>query len=165
MLKVNIISRLLGNNVFKNTDYINMDMDTHKDISSKLKFIAKIRQGEKINVRHMYVQQDGVLTKMSRTFYYVDNRYNALNFIEATLRRGFEVIALHAQHSDTSEYDRQICENILKDIEASKEGMVNLKETYIEDCMFCCKIDAFIQDIDARLQDIIKNLNTDKCTK
>ena len=43
-------------------------MDTNKEIVSRLKFIGRIQKGEKINTRHMYVQQDDLTTTISRTF-------------------------------------------------------------------------------------------------
>ena len=129
------------------------DMDNHNDVLSKLKFISKIRKGDKINVRYMFIQPDNITTKLSRSLYNVDNRMNTLNFIETTIRRGFEVIALHS--TTDRPYDVQIRENVIRDLSSAKDGLVNIKETYIDDVMFRCKIDTFIQEIDAKLGDLL----------
>lgn len=129
------------------------DMDNHSDVLSKLKFISKIRKGEKINVKYMFIQPDNITTKISRTLYNVDNRMNTLNFIETTIRRGFEIIILHS-NSDRP-YDIQLRENIITDLASAKSGLINIKETYIDDVMFRCKIDTFIQEIDAKLGDML----------
>lgn len=129
------------------------DLDHHSDVMSKLKFISKIRKGEKINVKYMFIQPDNITTKISRTLYNVDNRMNTLNFIETTIRRGFEIIILHS-NSDRP-YDIQLRENIITDLASAKTGLINIKETYIDDVMFRCKIDTFIQEIDAKLGDML----------
>lgn len=129
------------------------DRDNHSDVLSKLKFISKIRKGEKINVKYMFIQPDNITTKISRTLYNVDNRMNTLNFIENTIQRCFEIIILHS-NSDR-QYDVQLRENIILDLQQAKIGLLNIKETYIDDIMFRCKIDTFIQDIEAKLQDML----------
>lgn len=146
--------KLILNTMFNKSSGIqNSDSDTHSEVMSKLKFISKIRKGDKINVRYLYIQPDNITTKISRTLYNVDNRINTLNFIETTIRRGFEVISLHSNSDRT--YDVQIRENVIRDLASCKDGLINIKETYIDDIMFRCKIDTFIQEIDAKLGDII----------
>lgn len=129
------------------------DRDNHSDVLSKLKFISKIRKGEKINVKYMFIQPDNITTKISRTLYNVDNRMNTLNFIENTIQRSFEIIILHS-NSDR-QYDIQLRENIISDLANAKTGLLNIKETYIDDIMFRCKIDTFIQEIEAKLGDML----------
>lgn len=146
--------KLILNTMFnKNSNIQNSDSDTHSEVMSKLKFISKIRKGDKINVRYLYIQPDNITTKLSRTLYNVDNRINTLNFIETTIRRGFEVITLHSNSDRT--YDIQVRENVIRDLSSCKEGLINIKETYIDDIMFRCKVDTFIQEIDAKLGEII----------
>jgi hypothetical protein len=154
--------KLILNTMFnKNNNIQNTDSDTHSEVMSKLKFISNIRKGDKINVRYLYIQPDNITTKLSRTLYNVDNRINTLNFIETTIRRGFEVISLHSNSDRT--YDVQIRENVIRDLSACKDGLINIKDTYIDDIMFRCKIDTFIQEIDAKLGDIImSNLDVEE---
>jgi hypothetical protein len=154
--------KLFLNTMFnKNNNIQNTDSDTHSEVMSKLKFISNIRKGDKINVRYLYIQPDNITTKLSRTLYNVDNRINTLNFIETTIRRGFEVISLHSNSDRT--YDVQIRENVIRDLSACKDGLINIKDTYIDDIMFRCKIDTFIQEIDAKLGDIImSNLDVEE---
>ena len=135
----------------RNTPY--SDRENHSDVLSKLKFISKIRKGEKINVKYMFIQPDNITTKISRTLYNVDNRMNTLNFIENTIQRCFEIIILHS--NSERQYDVQLRENIIIDLQEAKIGLLNIKETYIDDIMFRCKIDTFIQDIEAKLQDML----------
>jgi hypothetical protein len=126
-------------------------MESNKEVISRLKFISRINGGEKINVRYMYVQQDDITTRISRTLYHKDNRNNALSFIKDTIDRSFEIIKTYKDSKQESK--RVLCQHILSDIKEAKKGILNLKETYIEDVMFCCRIDVVIQDMEARILD------------
>jgi hypothetical protein len=122
------------------------------DILSRLKFIGKVKKGEKICVKNMSVQQDNLYTKLSRSFFVIDSRDNTLNFLMQTIKRSFELLSLHM--TGKTLFDKCMTNNIISDLESSKEGLMNLKATYINDLMFCCKIDTLMQEIEARLGEI-----------
>ena len=128
-----------------------INMDTNKEVISRLKFISRINKGEKINIRNAYpfVQQDDLTTKISRTFYNKDNRGNALNFVRGTVNRSFEIVTTYI--NSERQCDRVTCRHIIADLRRAKEGISNLKQTYISDTMFCCEMDTIMQDIDAKL--------------
>lgn len=127
-------------------------MDTNKEVISKLKFISCINGGEKINVRYMYVQQNDIATKFSRTLYNKDNRKNTLTFIRDTINRSFEIIKTYKNSELESE--RIICSHIMLDLKDAIKGILNLKETYIDDIKFCCDIQTIIQEIEAKLLEL-----------
>jgi hypothetical protein len=122
------------------------------DNISKLKFIGKLKKGDKINIKYMVVQQNNLITKINRSLYNIDNRNNTLNFITDTIKKGFDELIIHKNNNTV--FDTNIANNIIIDLENSKIGLGNIKETYDDDLMFCCKIDTIIQEIDARLQEI-----------
>jgi hypothetical protein len=125
------------------------------DNISKLKFIGKLKKGDKINIKYMVVQQNNLITKLNRTLYNVDNRTNTLNFISDTIKRGFEELLLHINNNTV--FDTNIANNIIADLDNCKIGLGNMKDTYSDDLMFCCKIDTTLQEIDARLEEIKSN--------
>ena len=127
-------------------------MDSLKENLSKLKFISKIQKGDKINVRYLYVQPSGFLTSLSRSFFYQDNRGNTLNFVHNTIYKTFEIIDNLENNNNNNTIEKALGNNITYDLENSKNGLLNLKETYIEDIKFCCDIDTLIQLIDAKIQ-------------
>jgi hypothetical protein len=129
-----------------------MDNDTNSETISDLKFICKIKKGEKINIRYRFVQQDDMLTKISRTFYYKDNRMNTILFITTTIMKCFEIITNYRKSSLT--YDKEMVKNIIIDLNSSITGITNIKETYCDDANFGCKLDTLIQDMRARLLSI-----------
>jgi hypothetical protein len=125
-------------------------MESNKEVISRLKFIGKLQKGEKINVKLMYVQQDGIVTQMARTLLQ-DNRSKTLSFIQDTVNRSFELIAFYDKTNKVSE--QIMCKNLYEDLKKSKNGLVNLKDTYMEDIKFCCDLDTLLQLIDAKLSE------------
>ena len=125
------------------------------DNISKLKFIGKLKKGDKINIKYMVVQQNNLITKLNRKLYNVDNRTNTLNFISDTVKKGFEELLLHINNNTV--FDTNIGNNITADLDNCKIGLGNMKDTYSDDLMFCCKIDTILQEIDARLEEIKSN--------
>lgn len=128
-----------------------------EDNISRLKFIGKIKKGEKINVKDMAVQPNNMYTKIHRSLVIVDNRNNTLNFILDTVKKSFDELLIHLDKSQENLFDLNISTNMIQDLENSKNGLNNLKDTYLDDLMFCCKIDTIIQDIEARLEEIKSN--------
>lgn len=143
----NLEFKHLSNNINKKDD-----MDNNEEIISKLKFIGKVRQGEKINIRNMVVQQEGLLTKISRSFISVDNRMNTLDFIKTTISRSFQLVYTFVASGSTSY--KKMASNIISDIEFSKTGIKNIQGTYSTDIMMSCKLDAILEDIDAKLMEL-----------
>lgn len=129
------------------------------EIISRIKFIGRIQKGEKLNVRHMYVQPDSWFTRLSRTFFNTDNRMNTFNFIENIIKRCFDIIILNKDSSKIS--DRCLVINIISDIKTGLKGVHNLKDTYCTDIMFCCKLDTLIQETTFKLMEIEQTFQGD----
>lgn len=151
-----IISQTLFN-MFKDSHvyYLNR-MNNNEETISRLKFIGKIRKGDKINTLHMYVQPDGLSTSLSRTFFHKDNRGNTLAFCQDTIYRAFELIKLYEKSIDKSE--KFLLSNILCDLKNSLVGLSNLKSTYVSDTKFCCDMDTIIQNVNAKMEGYQKYL-------
>lgn len=124
-------------------------MESNQEIVSKLKFIGKIKKGEKVNTRHMYTQPNGLSTSIVRTFIYQDNRGNVLNFCQETISRAFELLITYERSEKNTE--QVLFGHLLSDLQLATNGLTNLKFTYIEDTKFCCDMDTLLQIINARL--------------
>lgn len=144
------LSILLKTVDFK-THSFNKDMDTHKDVITRLKFISRINKGDKINVRNAYpyVQPNDLSTSFSRTFLNKDNRGNSLHFIRNTIDRSYEIISMFKNSNKKSEL--LLCSNIIQDLKKAKNGIQNLKNTYISDTMFGCEMDTILESIDRKI--------------
>ena len=127
-------------------------METDIVIISRLKFIGKVQKGDKINVKYMFIQPDGIFTRISRSLINHDNRNNTLNFVRNTITRSFDIISSYSLSN--KELHRTIRLHIIKDLEQSKIGLLNLKDTYLSDIKFTCDIDTLLQEIDAKLLDV-----------
>ena len=141
--------------VFKDVSFSTktiLNMESDKEVISRLKFIGKIQKGEKINVKYMYVQPEGFVTKISRTLINQCNRHSCLVFIKNTIARSFELVSTY--NSSTKECDRIMRINIIKDLKSSKQGILNLKETYKDDLKISCDFDTLIEDMDSKLKEI-----------
>ena len=121
-------------------------MESDKEIISRLKFIGRIQTNEKINVKGLYIQTDNILTKIYRTFFTVCNRQNTINFVSNTVYRSFTIL-----ENLNQQVHMTMCANIVSDLKQAKNGLVNIRDTYIYDTKFICDIDTLLQDIDIKL--------------
>ena len=125
-------------------------MDNNKETISRVKFIGKIQIGEKVNLKYMYIQNDGIITQLSRIIFQ-DNRSKTLTFLQDTINKSFEIIKCYQKSKKQSE--KIMCANLVEDLKNSKLGLINLKETYTDDIKFCCDIDTLLQMIEAKLSE------------
>ena len=126
-------------------------MDINKETISRLKFIGKIQIGDKVNLRYMYIQPDGLLTQISRSLLQ-DNRNKTLSFLQDTINKTFEILKCYERTKKNS--DKIMCLNLINDLKNSKNGLNNLKETYATDIKFICDLDTLLQTIDAKLTEL-----------
>ena len=125
-------------------------MESDNEVISRLKLIGKLQKGEKINVKYMFIQPEGILTRISRTMINQCNRTNTLNFIRGTISRTFDIISNYS--TSPKEHRRHISHNVIIDLKQSKKGLFNIKDTYMDDIKFTC--DTLIQEIDSKLAEI-----------
>lgn len=135
----------------------NFNMDIDKETISRLKFLGCVKKGEKINVKHMFVQPDNMTTKISRMIYNQDNRNNTLAFISNVLERAFQIIFLYIKSEEMSKIIK--VKHIMADIKNSMVGIANLKHTYCDDTMFCCTLDTMLEDIEVKLVELQQKYN------
>ena len=153
MYQVVFFASRIAISVFKDTSNFNINnMESDKEVISRLKFIGKVQKGEKINVKYMFVQPEGIATRISRTLIHQDNRSNTLNFLRGTIARTFEIISNYT--TSTKESHRHISIHVINDLRQAKNGLNNLKDTYLDDIKFTCDIDTLLQEIDAKLAEI-----------
>jgi hypothetical protein len=136
-------------------------MESDTEVISRLKFIGKVRKGEKINVKHMFVQSNGIMTKISRTCINQCNRQNTLNLVRNTIKRSFEIINTYMD-SDLESH-KHIYKKVIIDLEQSQKGILNIKSTYVDDLKVCCDLDTLLQEIEVFLPGVSeKHNNIDK---
>ena len=88
-------------------------MNANREIISKLKFIGKIQIGEKIDLKNMHLQSDGLYTQITRTINQ-ENRTKTLVFIQDTISKAFEIIKCYENSIKSA--DKIMCTNIVSDL-------------------------------------------------
>jgi hypothetical protein len=148
-----------------------MEQSHNTETISRLKFIGKIKPGEKINLRNMALQSNSFIIQILRTIFQDDNRSKTLLFLQDTIIKSFDLIKFYEEFDNITE--KFVFNNIINDLINAKNGLVNLKKTYAEDIKFICDLDVIIQminlklcyyninDVDAHLDGIAATSNND----
>ena len=108
-------------------------IEVNKETISRLKFIGKIQIGDKVNLKNMYIQPDGLITQISRSILQ-DSRSKTLVFLQDTISKTFEILKCYERTKKNS--DKIMCANLINDLKNSKNGLSNLKENYSMDIKF-----------------------------
>lgn len=116
-----------------------MDSD---NIIARLKFIGKIKAGEKVHVQRMMIQPDTFFSRVSRTILSPDNRENAIIFIESVVDKSFALIG-------SSNEPKRI--TLINDLKTAVIGIQNLMETYESDHFFASRLECVIQNIQVKI--------------
>lgn len=119
---------------------------------SALKFIGKIKKGDKINSNFMIIQNKSLLSRLSRTFFYNDTRTNSLKWIYRNITSAFQILCCNITSDNIK--DINLSNQIIHDLNMSKIGIENLIDTYKYDIKFVCDLQTIIQYIDNSLQDV-----------
>jgi len=124
-----------------------------REIMTRLKFISKIKIGDKINTRHhLSIQPNNFLTRISRTIILQDSRTNALLFISDTINSALELI--ESIRLSEKPIEVNLLTLLLEDLYNSKIGIKNLSETYMDDLILVSNFETIIQNVDFILNDL-----------
>lgn len=135
-----------------------------QDTVSKLKFISKIREGEKLDVQSLRMSPDTWATSLHRTFLSRgESRDVTLEFIRGVIAEAFELAAKcltyesddRAAHEGSQFFD-EIGNLIIRSLQESKVGIENLAKTYNDDRLFSSKLDTLTSTLDSKTVDLRK---------
>lgn len=145
--------------MFRDFNSFNIINETDRDTLVDLEFISRIRVGQKVNVRHRFLQNDGIVTAFSRTFWNIDNKDNTLSFCDITVRRTFNILKLlEAELSkyqiNTNDYNKTMSNirSVIRLLCKSIQGMVNLQTTYAGHDRFISHISQLINEINVEME-------------
>lgn len=121
-------------------------------ILTRLKFISKVKIGDKINTRnHLSIQPNNFITRISRTVILQDSRTNALLFISDTIIQAIELIDNFKNSQKIS--DKNLLKILLIDLKSAKIGINNLSDTYCDDLIIVSEFQTILQNIDFTLEE------------
>jgi hypothetical protein len=125
--------------------------ESQQEILTRIKFIGTIQPGEKLDTRNLRIETNTILTPVKRMFF-GENRNTTMQFLSNTIERAFVILYSLANAEKIS--DKMICANIIKDIDKSIQGLMNMQKTYIDDNIFVCSLNTLIESVEARMTEV-----------
>lgn len=122
------------------------------EILSSLKFLQRIKPGDKIDTVSFKIQERSIYTSFNR-MYYGEHRGKTIEFIRDTLDRSILLLKQKAASKINLNSGEDLYHNITKAI----NGIENFKRTYSEDIMFCSVVDSLISKTKHCLTEIAEN--------
>lgn len=160
-------------NEINNMDCYKMEKDIIKNFSisgkeeslermiSILKFIAKIREGERINVKTMTISQSDIPSRVYRTFISRETRSETLDFIKNAINKAIDMVYYYLTLEDKNEgnFHHDVAKIIIENLINAKKGMLNLTVTYQDDRKFVTDIESIVETMEIKIQGKNKLLN------
>jgi len=127
-----------------------------QDTISKLRFIAKIEEGDIVDVHSLTLSKTSYSTSFYRTvFTREESREHTLDFFRKTLHNAFELAeACSKERKDKPQFFDDMIYLILLSIKESKTGILSHAKTYSQDKMHSSKIEALMMSVNTRLKDL-----------
>jgi len=126
-----------------------------KDIPALLLFISRVNEGEKIVTTNCSINDsDNLWDKFKRTVIYSENRHKTLRWITDIIDQALErydQLMLDTEVPFKNSENGKLAENLLANIEKSKEGIRNMKKTYADDTYHCARLDELLNNIDIKI--------------
>lgn len=115
-----------------------------QDSISRLKFIASLRPGEKIDVGTLSVQGNSAYERACRTlFARGGSRAATFDFVKHTLDTAFELACTYLAYDD--KFRQKIGKMLIESIASSMPGIDSLAKTYADDRMFVSRIETMVE--------------------
>lgn len=130
-----------------------------QNIISKLKFIAKLKENEKIDLQSLQViTADYWPSRLYRTFIARgESREHTLEFIKEIIGEAFDLCTRYM--TIKQEFYQHVCNSLVLALQESKIGLKNLCKTYKDDRMFTSQIESLITTLDVKTSDLTKHFD------
>lgn len=127
-----------------------------QDIVSKLRFISKIREGEKLDVSSLTLGE-GLRTSLYRTVIArSESRDTTLEFIREVVHEAFNLASKYLRKEET--FFKDIGQMVITSLHECKSGLLNLIKTYAEDRMFISKLETLMKTLETKTMDLQRQL-------
>lgn len=131
-----------------------------RDMIAKLKFISRIREDEKIDVKGRFVVKPDPMSIAYRTVISRETRDDTYDFLKNTIDQAISMISIYIGEKTGEQFNSVIAKLLVDNLKSTREGLENIGKTYEKsgDINFMCKINSLIETMDAKIQIQIKNL-------
>ncbi len=131
-----------------------------QDIVSKLKFISKIREGEKLDVKSLTLGE-GFKDSVYRTFVARnESRYTTLEFIRMIVHEAFDLASKYLQKEE--KFFKDIGKMVITSLNECKSGLLNLIKTYSEDRMYISRLETLMTTLETKTIDLQRQILPEK---
>lgn len=130
-----------------------------QNIISKLKFISKLKENEKVDLQSLQVvTADYWPSRLYRTFVARgESREHTLEFIKETIGEAFDLSNQYL--SINQEFYQQVGISIMTALQECKLGLKNLCKTYKGDRMFISQIETLLTTLGVKTDDLEKKVS------
>lgn len=127
------------------------------EVVSKLRFISKMKEGEKLDVQTLRLYENCATTALHRTFIARnESRERTLEFIRESTQDAFNLTMKYLTKQE--HFYKDVGSMIIKAIQEIKPALVGLKKTYEDDRMFVAKVETFEGTLDTKILDLKRQL-------
>lgn len=122
---------------------------SYNETLAKLLFISRVKEGQLIFTQNCTLQQKNNYWDSFWRVVYSETRHKTYLWLADIIDDAFKQYDMLSS-SDIQE-NKGIASNMLINIEASKDGLLNMKKTYKSDVYYCSLLDTLLQNIDIRI--------------
>lgn len=130
--------------------------DALEDVVSKLKFISKLKEGDKICVASMTVVKSDYYSRLCRTISNTvtsdEGREKTMYFVRGVIKKAIDLAHYYAQNNyQECAFNKNITELIIRNINNAKKGLDNLSKTYSESTKFTTELETIMETMDIKI--------------
>lgn len=133
-----------------------------EDINSKLRFLSKIKKGERLRIDGLSVVENTWTAKFLRAWdtwrdsknveEAKEGREKTLEFIRDVYDSGFKFASSIIK--DTSSYSSDLWNMLIKNLKDAQPGITNLMVYYERDTLYISKMETFMELLNAKINDL-----------
>lgn len=143
-----------------------MEKDLFKDFSisgksesfekmlSILKFIGKVREGERIDVGSMTIVKPIITDRLHRTFISRETKEQTLAFLKLNIDKAIEMLYYYLSFDDSEKFHHKIVQVLVENLDWAKRGIRNLMRTYEDQAKFVTELETLVETMDMKTLDI-----------
>ena len=153
-------SKNVDNNEKGNNSEIVMTTD---QVLTNLKIISRIKKGEKIITNNAIMEIDNRYFQWARRWWEQNSRMNTIDFFNKILERAFQIIDDTYDNKGKENYyfneeNSRILQKFSLELTNARQGLNNLKETYVDDETTKSQLDIMDEKVNQRVEKIQKIL-------
>lgn len=137
------------------------------DVLSKLRFISKIKVGDKLDINSMTLMEDSWSTTLYRTYRSIiakkESKADALEFFRTVIGEAFDLATRYLSSHDRFFSDIGI--QLVELLQLAKVGINNHIKTYTHDSFHTAKVESLITILDTKLKTLNDRMQSIHRTK